>query len=348
LKATDGDFPSRVFSPLPFQSKLEVVEETTTSPKTKAVVSTSEYSQGWLSLNDGTILTGFSFGAEAFANGEVGFNTGMVGYPEALTDPSYAGQILVLTFPLVGNYGVPPWDVDSILGLPKYFESNKIHIRALIVSGYTEDYSHWNATMSLGQWLKSNGIPGLFGIDTRFLTKKLREKGTMLGRVDFTPIQPGQALEFANPADVNLVAEVSIKESKVYNGNGHPHILAYDCGMKNNIIRCLVEHGVKLTVVPYDFELTEKIYDSIHGIFISNGPGNPEMAQATIEQLKSAMRFGDEKRKLREEERRAYEENKGEDKNYGAKNVDFRTRPIFGICLGNQCTLERVSFYIFD
>jgi carbamoyl-phosphate synthase small subunit len=118
-------------------------------------------------------------------NGEVVFNTGMVGYPEALTDPSYRGQILVLTFPLVGNYGVPGDDVDVATGLRKHFESDAIHIRGLIVSGYTEAYSHWNARCSLGDWLKENNIPALYGVDTRALTKKLRECGTMLGKIEF-------------------------------------------------------------------------------------------------------------------------------------------------------------------
>ena len=282
------------------------------------MVSTSKYVIGRLSLSDGTIVSGFSFGKEIPTNGEVVFNTGMVGYPEALTDPSYRGQILCLTFPLVGNYGVPGWDVDPALGLPKHFESDKIHIRALIVNSYTEEYSHWNAQMSLGKWLKENNIPALFGIDTRALTKKLREEGTMLGRIDFEPVS---SPEFIDPATVNLVAEVSIKQPRVFNEHGSPSVLAYDCGMKYNIIRCLVELGVRLTVVPYDFEMTREVYDKFDGIFISNGPGNPEMARATIEQVKKAMAFGNERRKLREE---------------GQEGRHVVTKPIFGICLGNQ------------
>jgi len=326
----NGDeVPSRIFSPVPFQSKIEVVEAAKTphgSARGRAVVSTSNYPTGWLSLSDGTTITGFSFGAETAVDGEVVFNTGMVGYPEALTDPSYRGQILVLTFPLVGNYGVPGWDKDDLLSLPKYFESHTIHIRALIISGYTEEYSHWNAKCSLGQWLKENNIPGLFGVDTRFLTKKLREQGTMLGRIDFTPTAPGQTLTFNDPAQVNLVAEVSIKEPCVYNEAGSPHVLAFDCGMKYNIIRTFVEHGVKLTVVPFDFELTADRYDEFDGIFVSNGPGNPEMARATINQIKKAMEFGEARRKLREQ---------------GEEGRHVRVKPIFGICLGNQSKLRQ-------
>jgi carbamoyl-phosphate synthase small subunit len=320
----NNEVPSRIFSPVPFQSKLEVVEQSKTphgSLRGRAVVSTSKYPTGRLSLQDGTTITGFSFGAETSVDGEVVFNTGMVGYPEALTDPSYRGQILVLTFPLVGNYGVPGWEKDDLLGLPKHFESDKIHIRAMIVSGYTEEFSHWNAKMSLGAWLKENNIPGLFGVDTRYLTKKLREEGTILGRLDFSPASPGIPLKFTDPSSANLVAEVSTKEPRVFNEKGFPHIVAYDCGMKYNIIRTLVQHGVKLTVVPYDFEMTKERYAEFDGIFVSNGPGNPEMARATIEQVKLAMEFGRERRKLREE---------------GMEGPAVRTKPIFGICLGNQ------------
>lgn len=270
---------------------------------------------------DGTTVTGFSFGAETPITGEVVFNTGMVGYPEALTDPSYRGQILVLTFPLVGNYGVPGWEKDDIFDLPKHFESEHIHIRGLIVSGYTEEFSHWNAKCSLGTWLRENNIPGLFGVDTRFLTKKIRGEGVLLGRIDFTPIEPGQKLQFEDPNTSNLVAEVSIKEPRVFNDKGSPNVLAYDCGIKYNIIRTMVALGVRLTVVPFDFELTEERYKSYDGIFISNGPGNPEMAQATIENLQKAMRFGEERRALREQ---------------GEEGGHTKTKPIFGICLGNQ------------
>lgn len=129
-------------------------------------------------------LMGHSFGADTAISGEVVFNTGMVGYPEALTDPSYRGQILVLTYPLVGNYGVPDENVKDQLGLPLYFESNEIHISGLIVSEYSWEHSHWAAQKSLGQWLKDNNIPAVYGIDTRALTKKLREMGSLLGRIE--------------------------------------------------------------------------------------------------------------------------------------------------------------------
>lgn len=139
-----------------------------------------------LELEDGTVYQGYSFGAEKSTAGELVFQTGMVGYPESITDPSYRGQILVITFPLVGNYGVPSREaMDELLKvLPKHFESNEIHIAALVVATYAgEDYSHFLAQSSLGQWLKEQGIPAMYGLDTRALTKRIRQKGSMLGRM---------------------------------------------------------------------------------------------------------------------------------------------------------------------
>ncbi len=141
-----------------------------------------------LSLADGTIIEGNSFGASTSVSGEVVFNTGMVGYPEALTDPSYRGQILVLTYPLVGNYGVPNENTKDNLGLPLYYESSEIHITGLIVSEYSWEHSHWAAQKSLGDWLSENGIPAVYGVDTRELTKQLREFGSILGRIDIVSV----------------------------------------------------------------------------------------------------------------------------------------------------------------
>jgi carbamoyl-phosphate synthase small subunit len=137
-----------------------------------------------LYLADGSApITGRSFGANTSAKGEVVFNTGMVGYPEALTDPSYRGQILVLTFPLIGNYGVPDEGIKDAYGLPEYFESNQIHIAGLVVSSYSWEHSHWAAHKSLAKWLKDNNIPGIYGVDTRALTMKIREVGALLGNL---------------------------------------------------------------------------------------------------------------------------------------------------------------------
>eukprot|EP00588_Corethron_pennatum_P011723 CAMPEP_0194278912 /NCGR_PEP_ID=MMETSP0169-20130528/12630_1 /TAXON_ID=218684 /ORGANISM="Corethron pennatum, Strain L29A3" /LENGTH=1562 /DNA_ID=CAMNT_0039023225 /DNA_START=198 /DNA_END=4883 /DNA_ORIENTATION=+ len=255
-----------------------------------------------LVLNDGSSHEGYGFGASTSCHGEVVFNTGMVGYPEALTDPSYRGQVLVLTFPLVGNYGVPGDEKDEH-GLPKFFEGDAVHISGLVVSSYSWEHSHWTARRSLGKWLRDAGVPGLYGIDTRALTKKIREMGSMLGRIE----APGKPLDgFVDPNTRNLVEEVSTKTVKHYGKTG-PLILAYDCGMKHNIVRYFVEkHGVRLTVVPFDYDLEANPMDiQWEGLFLSNGPGDPQMCAATIESIKYALSLKPAK-------------------------------PIFGICLGNQ------------
>jgi carbamoyl-phosphate synthase small subunit len=249
--------------------------------------------QNKLVLENGDSLTGFSFGAQTTAAGEVVFNTAMTGYPENLTDPSYKGQILVLTYPLVGNYGVPDDCVEN--GIYKYFESGGIHISGLVISDYSYNYSHWNARKSLSQWLEESNIPGIYGVDTRALTKLIRENGTMLGKI----IHNEEDVEFYDPNLDNLVAAVSTRERKVY-GSGKHRVLLIDCGVKNNIIRCLLEHDTTVIRVPWDHDIKSEAYD---GLFISNGPGDPKMCETTINNLAHALK-GD--------------------------------IPIFGICLGNQ------------
>ncbi len=247
-----------------------------------------------LILDDGTCFTGRSFGAQGAAAGEVVFNTAMTGYPESLTDPSYKGQILVLTYPLIGNYGVPGRMIKEQLS--KYFESDKVHISGLVVAGYSAEYSHWNALESLSDWLKEHNVPGICGIDTRALTKVLRERGTMLGKL----VQNDQGeIDFYDPNKVNLVASVSVREKQVYPG-GDATIMLVDCGVKNNIIRCLLNLGATVVRVPWDYDFTGDYYD---GLVISNGPGDPQMCSATIKHLEKAIQ---------------------------------QDRPIFGICLGNQ------------
>lgn len=233
-----------------------------------------------LKLEDGTIFSGYSFGFEGSIAGEVVFNTAMTGYPESLTDPSYRGQILVLTYPLVGNYGVP--DEEKENNMFRFFESNMLHISALIVSDYSEEYSHWNAEKSLGDWLKENRIPGIYGIDTRMLTKLLREKGSMLGKVIFDDYEP----DWYDPNLVNLVEEVSIKKKEVY-GEGKYQILMVDCGVKYNIIRYLLERDTTVIRVPFDHDISKEKYD---GLFITNGPGDPKQCVATIENLSKAFK----------------------------------------------------------
>ena len=231
-----------------------------------------------LILEDGSVFEGIFFGAEKSVAGEVVFNTGMVGYPEALTDPSYHGQILVLTYPLIGNYGVP--DDEKEGNILKNFESDKIQIQGLIVSNYIDEYSHWNAKKSLSEWMKENDIPGLHGIDTRALTKKLREKGTMTGKI----IIKGD-VEFDDPNKRNLVAEVSIKKPITYE-KGEKRIVLIDCGTKNNIIRAFLKRNVTVVRVPWNYFPAEEY----GGIVISNGPGDPKMCMEAIENIKEAIK----------------------------------------------------------
>eukprot|EP00601_Ochromonadales_sp_CCMP2298_P032848 CAMPEP_0173372484 /NCGR_PEP_ID=MMETSP1144-20121109/27924_1 /TAXON_ID=483371 /ORGANISM="non described non described, Strain CCMP2298" /LENGTH=1487 /DNA_ID=CAMNT_0014324465 /DNA_START=113 /DNA_END=4577 /DNA_ORIENTATION=+ len=262
--------------------------------------------KGKLVLADGDVVEGYSFGALKSMTGEVVFNTGMVGYPESLTDPSYTGQILVLTSPMIGNYGVPSDEKDEN-GIFKFYEGEKIHIAGLIVADYSVDFSHWNAWKSLSQWLTEAGVPALCGVDTRRLTKRIREQGAVLGKIEFL----GLEIEgFEDPNQRNLVAEVSTKVIKTYNKGKSPRIIAFDCGMKLNIVRCLIyDEDVCLTVVPYDYDLAANPANiEYDGIFISNGPGDPTKCSSTIASIKWAM----------------------ED----AQQVS--PKPIFGICLGNQ------------
>lgn len=244
-------------------------------------------------LEDGTEIPGISFGYEGSVAGEVVFNTAMTGYPESLTDPSYKGQILVLTYPLVGNYGVPYQELEN--NLLKFFESGSLHISGLVISDYSHDYSHWNAEKSLGDWLKEYKIPGIYGVDTRFLTKILREKGCMLGKI----ICNEKDVPVYDPNLENLVDQVSTRKREVY-GNGKYRILLVDCGVKFNIIRYLLQRDTTVIRVPWDYDFQNEDYD---GLFISNGPGDPKRCDVTIKNLS-----------------RAFE---------GSK-------PIFGICLGNQ------------
>lgn len=247
-----------------------------------------------LILDDGTVFVGKSFGYEKPVAGEVVFNTAMMGYPESLTDPSYSGQILVTTYPLIGNYGVPRR--EEVNGLSRFYESEKIHVEALVVSDYSFEYSHWNAAKSLADWLKEEEIVGIYDIDTRELTKRLREHGSMKGKI---VIEGGDDIEFVDPNLTNLVAKVSCKEVIRY-GNGDKKVVLVDCGVKHNIIRCLLKRNVTVIRVPWDYNFNTLEYD---GLFISNGPGDPDMCGITVDHIRQAMNG---------------------------------TKPIFGICMGNQ------------
>ena len=250
-----------------------------------------------LVLKDGTELIGESFGADIQSAGEVVFNTSMVGYPESFTDPSYTGQIMVLTYPLVGNYGVGGACKDDD-NVSKRFESEKLHIKGLIVSEYSENFSHWDARKSLSTWLKDNNIPAITGIDTRELTKKIRETGTMLGQI--VPVDQ-EIGEFYDPDLDNLVDQVSPKKVKVYE-KGKKRIVCVDCGMKNNILRNFLDRDVTVIRVPWNYDFIAEGIE-FDGIFLSNGPGDPTMYKELHEIIKKALTLN---------------------------------KPIFGICLGCQ------------
>ncbi len=283
-----------------------------------------------LILDDGTRFRGQSFGYEKPVAGEVVFNTAMTGYPESLTDPSYAGQLMTLTYPLVGNYGVPPFTIEAN-GLATFMESEKIHAEAIIVSDYSENYSHWNAVESLADWLKREQVPGITGIDTRELTKVLREHGVMMGRIVFDDAMDNGEWKMDNYGEVNYVDRVSCKDIIVYAGGESKtfpvstpkgelnsqlstlnsplstlhsplkKVVLVDCGVKTNILRCLLRRGVEVIRVPWDYDFNLLQFD---GLFISNGPGDPDTCDAAVQNIRKAM--ANEK------------------------------LPIFGICMGNQ------------
>jgi carbamoyl-phosphate synthase small subunit len=239
----------------------------------------TETNTGQLVLEDGTVYVGRVFGFPHTVAGEVVFNTGMVGYPEALTDPSYKGQILVLTYPLIGNYGVPTVHQEAhALGV---LESERVQIAGLIVSEASWHYSHWNATMGLAQWLAMHSVPALAGIDTRALTKRLRDQGSMLGKI----VVDEKDMPFHDPNTTNLVAQVSVPEPVIYPG-GPRRVVVIDCGCKLSIIRGLLARGLTVIRVPWDYDFLGEDFDAV---LISNGPGDPLMCTVTIAHVKRAM-----------------------------------------------------------
>lgn len=229
--------------------------------------------KGLLTLKDGTKLEGISFGAETAVAGETVFSTGMVGYPESLTDPSYTGQILISTYPLAGSYGVPD---------RSYWESGKIHATALIVSTYIDTPSHYSSTKTLSQWLKEQNVPALEIKDTRYLAQKIRDEGAQLGTITF-----GEEIPFHDPNTDNLVDQVSVKEVQTI-GEGSKTIILFDCGVKENTIRHFAKRGIKMVRVPWNYDPFAAGL-KFDGIFVSNGPGDPKMATTTIETVKKAI-----------------------------------------------------------
>ena len=263
-----------------------------------------------LRLEDGTEFHGTSFGYEKPVAGEVVFNTAMMGYPESLTDPYYAGQLMTLTFPLVGNYGVPPFTFEEN-GLPTFMESEKIHVRAIIVSDYSREFSHWNGVETLADWLKREQMPGITGIDTRQLTKVLREHGVMMGKILFDDM-PDEVPE-ADYAGVNFVDQVSCREVIKYNEGADKKVVLVDCGVKANILRCLIRRGVEVIRVPWNYDFNELEFD---GLFLANGPGDPETCEVTVQNIRRFL----------------------------ANPV---VRPCMGICMGNQLLSKAAGARIY-
>ena len=251
-----------------------------------------------LVLEDGTKFHGQSFGYDQPVAGEVVFNTAMMGYPESLTDPSYAGQLMTLTYPLVGNYGVPPFSVEPN-GLATFMESDKIYASAIIVADYSEKYSHWNAVESLASWLKREHVPGITGIEARELTKVLREHGVMMGKIIFDD-EPDN-IPTAEYEGVNWVDRVSCKDIIRYNEGAGKKVVLVDCGVKNNIIRCLINRGVEVIRVPWNYDYTSMDFD---GLFLGNGPGDPDMCEDAVNVIR--------------------------------RQMSLSRKPICGICMGNQ------------
>lgn len=263
--------------------------------------------KGTLLLSDGSKYQGEVIGAEVEVSGEVVFNTAMTGYTESLTDPSYAGQILLATYPVMGNYGFPSEEKDPKTGLTKFLESDKIHPIALVMHDYTDEYSHWNAVESLESALSRHGIVGLTGIDTRELTIKLRNSGPLLGKVIIDDTG-SQNADFVSTDQINWVDQVSTKEVKEFESFGDKHVVLVDCGVKENIIRHLLDRGLNITLVPWDYDFSQLSFD---GLFISNGPGNPVLCTTLVDNVR--------------------------------KLIDEGKKPIAGICMGNQIIAQAIG-----
>lgn len=273
-------------------------------PSTHSRATPISHDRATLTIRNGPIFHGKSFGAKSNISGEAVFTTSLVGYPESMTDPSYRGQILVFTQPLIGNYGVPSSARDDH-GLLKYFESPNIQCAGVVVADYAAKYSHWTAVESLSDWCAREGVPAISGVDTRAIVTYLREEGSSLARITIgEEYDADQDEAFVDPEQINLVKKVSTKAPfHVSSQNGDMHVAVIDCGVKENILRSLVGRGASVTVFPYDFPI-HKVAHHFDGVFISNGPGDPTHCQETVYHLTRLM--------------------------------ESSQIPIFGICLGHQ------------
>lgn len=279
-------------------------EESVFSP----LINTKNTYKAILALEDGTILKGKGFGYPCEVSGEVVFNTGMTGYTESLTDPSYFGQILVQTYPLIGNYGVPSYLLVDKYGIPLHFESSEIQVKGYVVHSLTQNPSHWSGQETLGEWLCKQRIPGIEGIDTRELTKKLRMKGTMLGflkvgkEINLDEVR-AELKDLEDPNNEDLVREVTTDIPILYSSGKSPRVVLIDCGTKFGILRKLLQRDLDVIQVPYIYP-TDKIERlNASGIVISNGPGDPKECRETIQT---------------------------------AEEILKRNLPVMGICLGDQ------------
>lgn len=248
-----------------------------------------------LVLEDGTLFLGEGFGAQRKVSGEVVFSTSMMGYPESLTDASYRGQILTLTYPLVGNYGVQSYKMTNKFGLPLHFESVGIKVTGLVIQELCEKPYHWASEKTLHQWLRSENVPGICGIDTRSLTKKLRERGVMLGILAVSPkgkkIDVDELLEesksIPDPNLRDLAGEVSVKKPIHYKNDGEKSVVLIDYGVKAGILRDLLKRKLDVVQVPYTFSTDEIMELEPDGVVLSNGPGDPKLLPETsIEAVK--------------------------------------------------------------
>jgi carbamoyl-phosphate synthase small subunit len=264
-----------------------------------------------LTLSDGSEFNGKLIGAPISASGEMVFTTGMVGYSEALTDPSYFGQILIFSYPLIGNYGIPVLPKGLSLPLPRGFESDRVNAAAVIITIDSPEAYHWNSFQSLDHWLKEQNVPGIIGLDTRHLVHLVRQNPNLRGMVKpenpsgyrdlGVSLSPHAKDQFFDPGEHEILGEVSVRERTLIGaGEGKPRIGLIDCGVKWNIMRQLLEQNCELMLIPYDDDLKGVECD---GWLLSNGPGDPTKTGDLTERI-TALFSGD--------------------------------RPILGICLGHQ------------
>lgn len=259
------------------------------STYSRATAQPASGTEATFTIRDGPIFRGTAFGADTNISGEAVFTTSLVGYPESMTDPSYRGQILVFTQPLIGNYGVPSNQRDQ-WNLLKYFESPHIQCAGVVVADVAEQYSHWTAVESLGEWCAREGIPAISGVDTRAIVTHLREQGSSLARITTGEEYDADEDEsFIDPGQINLVKKVSTKAPFVVEAhNPKYHVALIDCGVKENILRSLVSRGASVTVFPYNFKI-QKVADNYDGVFVTNGPGDPTHCQETVYNLRTLM-----------------------------------------------------------